>query len=481
MRRLVTMARYGLGVMRAPVPAVIAIALPDPRLGVPALRRLGGDARVRHPRAAAGRRARARADERRDALPALAGEHRARPGGGRPAARPVRRAVRARASRSASGSRRSRSRSASASGSSSSRARASRTRCSSGCPGADAGRGRRAGGRARAAEEPDACARSRRPLASKASCRRSRRRLRSGRRAARGRGRGRGAARRRRRRGHGRGARRARSAASGGAPRSRTRSGGASRLATSCSRTDGGRRGGRGDRALRLCAARSSTRCARRAAGSASSPRGRAEASGPLLVGLGDTATVDGGAGLLEVVGDALPGATLAVPATCGTRCSASAAPRGRSGRRRAPRPSRSRSSSGGSRRWTSSRPFAELPGRRRRRWPRRGARGSRRGARVRAPSSCSSRSVPRARRAAPTSSSPAKERSTARRSRARRLGEVVRACAKKASAARSSAAGSSRRRRASRSHALQRRPERAADDLVELGERLARAQLGVA
>jgi glycerate 2-kinase len=36
-----------------------------------------------------------------------------------------------------------------------------------------------------------------------------------------------------------------------------------------------------------------------------------AEASGPILVGLGDTATVDGGAGLLEVVGDRLAGREL--------------------------------------------------------------------------------------------------------------------------------------------------------------------------
>ncbi len=36
-----------------------------------------------------------------------------------------------------------------------------------------------------------------------------------------------------------------------------------------------------------------------------------AEASGPILVGLGDSATLDGGAGLLEVVGDALAGREL--------------------------------------------------------------------------------------------------------------------------------------------------------------------------
>ena len=36
-----------------------------------------------------------------------------------------------------------------------------------------------------------------------------------------------------------------------------------------------------------------------------------AETSGPMIIGLGDTATVDGGAGLLEVVGDALRGRAL--------------------------------------------------------------------------------------------------------------------------------------------------------------------------
>jgi glycerate 2-kinase len=43
-----------------------------------------------------------------------------------------------------------------------------------------------------------------------------------------------------------------------------------------------------------------------------------AETTGPLLIGLGDTATVDGGAGLLEVVGDALRGREL--EAACDVR-----------------------------------------------------------------------------------------------------------------------------------------------------------------
>ena len=111
-------ARRGSGsrVMRAPLPAATAAALPVPRLAVPARRGLGDDARVRHPRAARGRRARARADERRDDLPALAREHRPRPGGGRAAARRSTASPTRAASRSGSASRRSRRRSASGSG-----------------------------------------------------------------------------------------------------------------------------------------------------------------------------------------------------------------------------------------------------------------------------------------------------------------------------------------------------------------------------
>ena len=51
-------------------------ALPAARLGLSAVRRLHGDARVRNPRGAPGRRPRARADERRDDLPSLARERR---------------------------------------------------------------------------------------------------------------------------------------------------------------------------------------------------------------------------------------------------------------------------------------------------------------------------------------------------------------------------------------------------------------------
>ncbi len=63
------------------------------RLDLPAVRGLGNDARVRHPCAAPRGGARARADERGDALPALARERRSRAGRDRAAARLVRRGL----------------------------------------------------------------------------------------------------------------------------------------------------------------------------------------------------------------------------------------------------------------------------------------------------------------------------------------------------------------------------------------------------
>ncbi len=93
--------------------------LPVPRLAVPVLRRLHGDARLRHPRAAAGGGARARPDERGHDLPALARERRAHPGCDRPSARRSTASPTRRASRSGSACRRSKPPSASASASSS--------------------------------------------------------------------------------------------------------------------------------------------------------------------------------------------------------------------------------------------------------------------------------------------------------------------------------------------------------------------------
>ena len=103
------------------------------RLAHAAVRRLRRDAGVRHRRADARGRARPRADERRDDLPALARQRRAPPGGGRAAARAstasrTRSDSRtARAAGGRDGVRRRRS------ASSSSRARGSRSRCCGAC------------------------------------------------------------------------------------------------------------------------------------------------------------------------------------------------------------------------------------------------------------------------------------------------------------------------------------------------------------
>ena len=71
-RRLLAMARQGLAVLRAPVPAVVA-RLPERRLDTAALRRVGGDRGVQPEPAVAGGRARPRAHERRDHLPSWPG------------------------------------------------------------------------------------------------------------------------------------------------------------------------------------------------------------------------------------------------------------------------------------------------------------------------------------------------------------------------------------------------------------------------
>ena len=68
-----------------------------------------------------------------------------------------------------------------------------------------------------------------------------------------------------------------------------------------------------------------------------------------LLVGLGGTATVDGGAGMRDVVGERLRALRSAQRVTSATRCSARAARPACSGRRRAPTRRRSRSSNAGS------------------------------------------------------------------------------------------------------------------------------------
>ena len=205
-----------------------------------------------------------------------------------------------------------------------------------------------------------------------------------------------------------------------------------------------------------------------------------AEASGPILVGLGDTATVDGGAGLLDVVGDRLAGASSRRSATCGTRCSASEVPRGRSGRRRAPRPRRSKRSSGV---WPQTNGFD----------PTRSFQEQAR------PAALALRS-PRLADGSSSGAGVVLERigfhgliagadlvvtgeGTVDRSsfEGKAVGEVVRACVENGvrcavfgGVVVESPAGAE-------AHALSGDPGRAAEDLVELGERLARVQLGVA
>ena len=88
------MGRQGLAVLKAPRPARGRDAAPVPGLADAAPRGVRGDAGVRHRRAAARGRARARAHERRDDRPALAREHRPRPGGRRAPAAQLRRPVR---------------------------------------------------------------------------------------------------------------------------------------------------------------------------------------------------------------------------------------------------------------------------------------------------------------------------------------------------------------------------------------------------
>ena len=256
-----------------------------------------------------------------------------------------------------------------------------------------------------------------------------------------------GGAGRRRRRGNGRGVRgdARRRVADGAASDPLGRRGGGA-LSRARGR-DGGRRGGRGGRASRGWRRASATRCARRAAGSASScSRLPAEAGGPILVGLGDSATVDGGAGLREVVGDALAGRELR--ALCDVRNPLL----GERGAARAFGPQKGASPeqveelearlAGDGRASALRRPARSRGGGRARRRDRIARRRARLGlgARPRADR------LPRPGHAAPTSSSPARGRSIARAAKGRQSARWCGSAARKACAARSSA-GAWRRR----------------------------------
>ena len=93
-RRLLAMARQGLAVLRVPVAAVAAILFQIVGWTLQLLAVWVVDGGLRSRRAAPGGRARPAADEHRDHLPALAGQRRPAPGGGRVPARAVRRRLR---------------------------------------------------------------------------------------------------------------------------------------------------------------------------------------------------------------------------------------------------------------------------------------------------------------------------------------------------------------------------------------------------
>ena len=193
-----------------------------------------------------------------------------------------------------------------------------------------------------------------------------------------------------------------------------------------------------------------------------------AEAVGPILVGLGDTATVDGGAGLLEVVGDALRR-----PRATGPVRRAQSAAR-RAGRGARLRPAEGRVAGAG----RGARGAARRDGRAsslRTTWP---AQAPPAGSAPRSPRSARELvsgvgarprpdRFPRARRSAPTSSSRAKGRSTARAARGRRS---ARSCGSAARQGVRCAVFGGRVDEAPpgvEPHALSGDPDRAADDLV--------------
>ena len=225
---------------------------------------------------------------------------------------------------------------------------------------------------------------------------------------------------------------------------------------------------------------RARSACVRRAVGSASScSRAAAEASGPILVGLGDSATVDGGAGLREVVGDALAGRELR--ALCDVRNPLL----GERGAARAFGPQKGASPeqveelearlAGDGRASTLRGPARS----RRRGWPRRRDRLARRRARLRARSSSSSGSASaRSQRGADlvVTGEGTIDRSSCE---GKAVGEVVRICGEEGVRCVVFGGRVDEALPGVEMHALSGDPERAADDLVELGERLAGALLG--
>jgi glycerate kinase len=204
------------------------------------------------------------------------------------------------------------------------------------------------------------------------------------------------------------------------------------------------------------------------------------EASGPILVGLGDTAIVDGGAGLLEVVGERLGGRRL--EALCDVRNPLL----GERGAARAFGPQKGASPEQVEeleRRLAAMselRPYAELPGA--------GAAGGL-GAAL---ASLGGRLLPGAEVVLERIGFASQARGadlvvtgegTLDRSsiEGKAVGEVVRVCAVLGVRCELFGGRIDEAPPGTRPHALSGDPDRAADDLVELGGRLARALLGVA
>jgi glycerate kinase len=204
------------------------------------------------------------------------------------------------------------------------------------------------------------------------------------------------------------------------------------------------------------------------------------EASGTILVGLGDTATVDGGAGLLEVVGDELAGRELQV------LCDVRNPLLGERGAARAFGPQKGASAEQVDElearlaAMDVLRPYAELPGA--------GAAGGL-GAAL---ASLGGRLLPGAKVVLERIDFAGQARSadvvvtgegTLDRSsiEGKAVGEVLRVCGELGVRCELFGGRVEEAPPGTQPHALSGDPERAADDLVELGGRLARALLGVA
>jgi glycerate 2-kinase len=204
------------------------------------------------------------------------------------------------------------------------------------------------------------------------------------------------------------------------------------------------------------------------------------EASGPILVGLGDSATVDGGAGLLEVVGDALDGRELQV--LCDVR-NPLLGERGAArvfGPQKGASPEQVEELEARLAGMERLRPYAELPGA--------GASGglgaalASLGGRLRAGAHVVLERIDFAGQARTADLVVTGEGTLDRSStEGKAVGEVLHVCRELGVRCELFGGRVDEAPPGTQPHALSGDPDRAADDLVELGGRLARALLGVA